>query len=136
METAPDAAAATGFALALFKPHQSGIAGEVPTLVYSAAEKRVRAVSGHGAAPREVTPERHLAFDLEVIPGDGFLPAIVAPAVATYVLLLERFGTLRLADVPAPAVELAEGGFSMYDALYEAIADRAGLLPEGLGQLG
>ncbi len=31
---AMDAAAATGFALAVLKPHQNGIGGEAPALVY------------------------------------------------------------------------------------------------------
>ena len=35
---AMDAAAAVGFALAVTQPHQNGIGGEMPTLVYYGAE--------------------------------------------------------------------------------------------------
>ena len=122
---AMDAAAAVGFALTLLKPHQNGIGGEAPMLVHSAGDNKVWAVSGHGVAPREATLERFREYGLKVIPGDGFLPAIVPPAVASWICLLDRFGTMRLAEVLSPSVELAEQGFGMYDALHLAIANQA-----------
>ena len=122
---AADAAAAVGFALTVLKPHQNGIAGECPMLVYSVEDRNVWAVSGHGVAPREATLERYQGYGIDLIPGDGFLGAIVPPAVASWVKLLDRFGTMRLADVLAPAVELARDGLPMYDALRNSIAGRA-----------
>ncbi len=122
---AMDAAAATGFALAVSHPHQNGIAGEAPTLVYSAREKKVYAISGHGTAPAAATLQRFLEYGLNVIPGDGFLPSIVPSTVGCYIELLRRFGTMRLADVLVPAIELARAGFPMYDALHDSIAERA-----------
>jgi len=123
---AMDAAAGVGFALTVLKPHQNGIGGEVPMLVRSAESGKVWALSGHGVAPAATSLERFAEFGLEVIPGDGFLPAVVPPAPASWILLLERFGTMRLADVLVPAVELAERGFPVYDALRDAIAASAG----------
>jgi gamma-glutamyltranspeptidase/glutathione hydrolase len=122
---AADAAAATGFALAVLKPHQNGIAGEVPILFYSACERKVFAISGHGVAPRAATLAHFHHLGLSLVPGDGFLPAIVPPAFATWVLLLERFGTLRLSEVLEPAIELAERGFPMYQSLHTYIAEHA-----------
>jgi len=122
---AMDAAAAVGFALAVLKPHQNGIGGEVPMLVYSREQERVWAVSGNGPAPREATLERFLGMGLEIIPGDGFLPAIVSPAVSTWITLLEHFGTMKLADVLSPAVALAEDGLPMYDVVSAMIGETA-----------
>lgn len=122
---AMDAAAAVGFALAVLKPHQNGIGGEVPILVHSAREGRVWSLSGHGVAPQAATIDYYRSLGLEVIPGDGFLPALVPPAPATWILLLKRFGTLRLADVLAPAIQLAAEGFPMYDSLHGSIAGSA-----------
>jgi len=89
--------------------------------VYSASDKKDRAIRGHGIAPGAATIERYLEYGLKIIPGDGFLPALVPSAMASYILLLERFGTMRLAEVLAPAVELAREGFVMYDALHNII---------------
>ena len=122
---AADAAAGVGFALALLMPHQNGIGGEVPTLVYSPDERKAWAVSGHGTAPREATLERYLGYGIELIPGDGFLPALVPPAPASWIALLARFGTMRLADVLLPTIELAENGFPMYGGLHWAISGPA-----------
>lgn len=122
---AMDAAAAVGFALAVLKPHQNGIGGEVPILVWAANEGKVWAISGHGVAPQAATIDYYRRLGLEVIPGDGFLPALVPPAPATWILLLERFGTMRLADVLAPAIQLAADGFPMYDSLHGSIAASA-----------
>ena len=71
---AMDAAAATGFALTVLQPHHNGIAGEAPALVYSATERKVYAISGHGTAPAAATLHRFLEYGLYVIPGDGLLP--------------------------------------------------------------
>ena len=122
---AMDAAAAAGFALHVTLPHQNGLAGEVPMLVYSAADQQVHAISGHGVAPAAATIESFRAMGLEVIPGDGLLPAIVPPAVASWILLLRRFGTMRLSEVLAPAIELAGAGLPMYDALHQSISAHA-----------
>jgi len=119
---AMDAAAAVGFALAVLKPHQNGIAGEVPILGFDAAGGQPFAVSGNGVAPRAATIDYFREQKIELIPGDGFLPAIVPPAVDTWVLLLSRFGTMRLRDVLSPAIEYADSGFAMYDSLRAALA--------------
>jgi gamma-glutamyltranspeptidase/glutathione hydrolase len=122
---AMDAAAAVGFALAVTKLHQNGTGGEMPALIYSAADGKVVSLSGHGTAPRKATLKHFLGLGLTMIPGDGPLPALAPPAPASWIALLLRFGTMRLADVLAPAVELAEGGFAMYEALAGVIAAQA-----------
>jgi len=120
-----DAAAAVGFALAVVKPQENGFGGEAPTLVYSARERKVHAVSGHGTAPAAATIQLFRELGIDMIPGDGFLAAVVPCVPATWILVLERFGTMRLADVLAPAIGLAGGGFPVYDGLRESISGAA-----------
>src|SRR3954447_1573086 len=50
-----DATVAAGYALNLLKPTLNGIGGEVPILVYSAAEKKVFSISGQGFLPKAAT---------------------------------------------------------------------------------
>ena len=117
-----DAGVAMGFALALLKPDQNGIGGECPILIYSADRGRAFAVNGQGVAPRAATIERYRAMGIDLIPGDGFLPATVPSMVDNYVTALAVFGTMPLAEVMAPALEMAGRGFPMYGALREGIA--------------
>jgi gamma-glutamyltranspeptidase / glutathione hydrolase len=125
-----DAAAATGFALTVVQPHQNGIGGEVPMVVYSAAERKVRAVSGHGIAPRAATLELFRKLGLRIVPGDGLLSAVVPSAFGSWILLLRTYGTMRLSRLLGPAVELARVGVPMYDALRDDIVATAGRMRE------
>ena len=120
-----DAAVAAGVALQVTKPHQNGFAGEIPALLYVAHEGNAYALSGHGPAPRAATIEKFRALGVEVIPGGGFLPAIVPPAPASYLFLLKRFGTMRLEQVLKPALALAEDGFVVHEGLAGVIAANA-----------
>jgi len=123
---AVDAAVAMGFALAVVRPQDNGIGGEVPMLIYSAERGKVFAISGQGTAPAAMSIERMQAQDVPIIPGDGLLPAVVPSQVATYVMALAEFGTLPLAAVLQPAIDLAEDGFAMYPELHTAIAGLSG----------
>jgi len=116
-----DAGVAAGLALAVLLPHQNGIAGEAPTLIYSADRGRAFAVNGHGVAPQAATIARYREMGIELIPGDGFLPAVVPAAVDAYVTALAVFGTMTLEEVIAPALELAGEGFPMFRQLRGAI---------------
>ncbi len=116
---AVDAAAAMGFCLNLLEPQSNGIGGEVPTLVYSAKERKAFAISGVGWNAAAFTIEWCQEHGIDLIPGDGYLPACVPAPVDTWATALARFGTLRFADVLQPAIELAENGFPIYDGLRE-----------------
>jgi len=123
---AVDAGVAMGFALAVLQPEQNGIAGEAPILIYSADRGRPFAINGHGVAPKAATIDRFKEMAIELIPGDGFLPAVVPAVIDSYVTALAVFGTLPLAEVIAPALELASEGFPLYAGLRGNIAS---LLP-------
>ncbi|MBI3667205.1 MAG: gamma-glutamyltransferase, partial [Acidobacteria bacterium] len=56
-----------------------------------------------------------------LIPDDGFLPATTPAVVDSLILALDRFGTMTLAQVLAPAVELADQGFPMYPGFRSGI---------------
>jgi len=119
-----DAAAAAGFALNLTMPQQNGAGGEAPTLLYLAGEGRVTALSGNGAAPAAATIALYRdEYGLDIIPGDGFLGAVVPAAVGTWLFLLEHFGTMRVEDILAPSIAIAEEGLPVYDAVADMLAE-------------
>ncbi len=116
-----DAAAAMGFCLALLEPQSNGIGGEVPTLVYAAQEKKVYALSGVGWTPATFTIDWCREHQIDLIPGDGYLPACVPAIVGTWAEAVARWGTMSLGQVTAPAIELAEEGLPMYEGLHNSL---------------
>ena len=120
-----DAAAAMGFCLHLLEPQSNGIGGEVPTLIYSAGEQRAYTVCGLGWSPKAFSIDWCRQHGIDLIPGDGFLPACVPAVVDTWATAVARFGSMSFAQVLAPAIELAETGFPIYDMLRDNLAANA-----------
>jgi gamma-glutamyltranspeptidase/glutathione hydrolase len=121
-----DAAVAAGFVLQVVEPNLSGPAGEVPAVVWSERDQRVEVVCGQGTAPPAATIE-HFRVDLglEVVPGTGTLPAVVPGAFGGWMLMLQRWGSWRLADVLGYAIGYARRGFPAAPLVTQAIANVA-----------
>jgi gamma-glutamyltranspeptidase/glutathione hydrolase len=117
-----DAAVASGIALNVLEPQSCGIGGEVPILIYSAKEGKPFALSGQGWVGKAATVDWFRRENIQLIPGDGFLPATVPAAFGTWAFALMRFGTLTLKDVLEPAIDYTESGFPMYLGLRNAVA--------------
>ena len=118
-----DAAAAMGICETLIEPQSCGIGGEVPTLIYSAKEGKTFAISGMGWSPKAFTTDWCRENGIDLIPGDGYLPACVPAVVGTWAAALARFGTLSFSDVLQPTIELAEDGFPVYESLHLRVTE-------------
>ncbi|HEY3290896.1 MAG TPA: gamma-glutamyltransferase, partial [Anaerolineae bacterium] len=117
-----DAAAAMCFALNLLEPQNNGTGGEVPTLVYSASQKKTYAISGQGWSAKNFSIDWCRANNIDMIPGDGYLPACVPAVVDTWAVALAHFGTMSFAQILQPVIELAENGFPIYQNLHNYLA--------------
>src|SRR5260221_495482 len=95
---AVDAAVAAGLVLQVVEPHLNGPGGEVPVIGFDAAVSEVFVLDGQGPAPAAATLEAFGALGLDLVPGTGLLAACVPTAFGTWMLLLERYGRLRLRD--------------------------------------
>jgi gamma-glutamyltranspeptidase/glutathione hydrolase len=104
---------ATAFALGVTQPFSAGVGGGAFALI--------RLASGEAVAldARETAPAA-ASRDMFVAPGvperaslSGPLAVATPGFVAGMALALERYGTLPLADVLAPAIALAEHGFEI-----------------------
>lgn len=116
-----DAAVAGGFVLQVVEPHLNGAGGEVPILLWSEKEKKIRSVCGQGPAPAEASVEAFRRLGLEQVPGIGLLPATVPGAFGGWLTMLRDYGTWSLADVLAPAIEYARNGFPLVARGVQAI---------------
>lgn len=117
-----DAAAAMCFCLNLLEPQSNGIGGEVPTLIYSAQEHRAFAICGMGWSPKGFSLDWCREHGIDLIPGDGYLPACVPAIVDTWATAVARFGRLSFSQILQPAIELAENGFAVYEGLRDSLA--------------
>ena len=112
-----DAAVAMGLALQVVEPHLNGPGGDLPAIVYSAERDDVRVLCGQGPAPQTATIDAFRDLGLELIPGTGFLPAVVPGAFDAWMLMLRDLGTLRLSEVAEYAIGFAESGFPVIPAI-------------------
>jgi len=121
-----DAAIAAGFVLQVVEPHSNGLGGEAPIIVAPAGGD-VAVVNGQGPAPGAATIERMAGLGIDLIPGNGLLPACVPGGFDAWMLLLARYGTKTVGDVLAPAIWYARHGYPVLPQLTEAINGCAGL---------
>ena len=116
-----DAAVATGFALHIVEPHQSGFGGDMPIIAKSAARDAVDIICGQGVAPGTATIEVFRGLGLDAIPGTGLLAACVPGSFDAWLILLRDYGTMELADVLAPAIGYARDGFAVIPMLHQTL---------------
>ncbi|MGB6552962.1 MAG: gamma-glutamyltransferase family protein [Candidatus Binataceae bacterium] len=112
-----DAAVAATLVEGVVNPHMHTIGGEAPMLIYSADARRVVAINGNMMAPARATIAKFRALGKDLIPPSGLLAAGVPAALGALITALSEFGTMALAQVLEPALELAEDGFPMHVGL-------------------
>jgi gamma-glutamyltranspeptidase/glutathione hydrolase len=113
-----DAAVATAAATSVVDPSNSTLGGNGFATVYVARTKTVRALNFFGTAPAASRPELFTHDKLN----EGVLSSPVPSNLEGYRVLLEEYGTMELADVLAPAIELAEDGFVVTPFFHAQIA--------------
>ena len=121
---AVDAAIATAAALNVVEPLMSGAGGDGFIMVYWKETGKIDICNGTGAAPYAATRE-HYADDLGGIPMTGIKSVSVPGLVDAWLSSHQRFGALSLADVMAPAIDLAANGFPVSQVVAQAIAGDA-----------
>jgi gamma-glutamyltranspeptidase/glutathione hydrolase len=120
---AVDAAVATAFAMTVVEPFMSSIAGSGTMLVHLAKRGETVALNFNGVAPLAAHETIYkivggVSDGLFAWPRTenaanehGHRSVAVPGSVAGLALALERYGTMTLADVLAPAIALAREGF-------------------------
>ena len=128
-----DAAIATLFTLTVVEPMMVGIIGGGMAHI-RLADGSHRFIDGQSTVPLAVRPDRYRskpgsAHDVFDTVGDENLngpKAVAVPgSLKAWCETLQRFGTMPLADVMAPAIKHASRGFAATPYLHECIADGA-----------
>jgi gamma-glutamyltranspeptidase / glutathione hydrolase len=90
--------------------------GETQALIYNPNTGKVIAINGLGVAPTGATPEYFQKLGLRYPPEYGPLAAVTPGTPGGLMTMLAEYGTMSLAEVLAPAIEMADG-FPMDEAL-------------------
>jgi gamma-glutamyltranspeptidase/glutathione hydrolase len=114
---AADAAVTVAAMLNVVEPMSTGIGGDCFALIFEARTGQVTALNGSGRAPAAFTLEEAQRHGLQAMPLTGPLPVTVPGTVSGWAILLDRFGTMTLADCLAPAIATAEEGFPVSDLI-------------------
>lgn len=106
-----DAAVAAAAVLNVTEPHMTGMGGDMFAILWSAEEERLVGLDASGRAGSLVSPEILREKGHQRVPYRGPEAVTVPGALAGWAALLERYGTMSLAEILAPAIKLAEEGF-------------------------
>ncbi|PAF45146.1 gamma-glutamyltransferase [Helicobacter sp. 11S02596-1] len=120
-----DAAVAVGYALAVVHPAAGNIGGGGFAVIHLANGENIT-LDFREKAPLKATRDMYLDKKGNVIPEAstiGYLAAGVPGTVAGMSAMLEKYGTKKLSELIAPAIELAKKGFVISQRQGETMAE-------------
>ena len=112
---AADAAIAMAAVLNVTEPPMTGLGGDVFAMVYSAKTRKLEGLNASGRAPRALDLEYFRTRKITQIPMNGMEAVTVPGAFDGWLALLDRYGTMKLAELLAPAIDFAEHGFPVME---------------------
>jgi gamma-glutamyltranspeptidase / glutathione hydrolase len=116
---AVDAAIAMAAVLNVTEPMMTGVGGDMFALVYWAKTKELKGLNASGRAPRALTLDHFAKKNIKQMPATGMESITVPGAFDGWVTLLDKYGTMKLPDLLAPAIEYAEHGFPVMEKTAE-----------------
>lgn len=118
-----DAAVAAAAVLDVTSQNDTGIAGDLFALVWSAQDKKLYALNSAGWAPSAWTPEYFKeTLGVDSIPGRGVNAATVPGAISGYDALLKRFGSMGFEETFARAVQVADEGWGQAERRHQDLS--------------
>lgn len=128
--SAADAAIATQFVLNLVEPQSSGIGGGAFFVYWDETARKVTTLDGRETAPAAARPDRFIKDGRPMRFVDAVIGGRSVGVPGTLKLLEEahrRWGKLPWADLVAPALKLAEEGFTISPRLNGLLAGETNL---------
>ena len=123
-----DAAVAAAAVLNVTEPYMTGIGGDMFAIAWSAREGRLVGLDGSGRSGSKASAEGLLAAGEREVPYQGPRSITVPGALSGWQALLERYGTMTLAQVLEPAIRIADEGFPVTPVIARDWQNTADLL--------
>lgn len=112
-----DAAVAVGAMAGLGEPEMNGIGGNGFMTIFDKKTGKVQSLTMAGAAPKALKPAEMTPDTLNA----GMKAGIVPGNLGGYLSLLDKLGTMSVAEVFAPAIDYAEKGYPIDMMLAQSI---------------
>jgi gamma-glutamyltranspeptidase/glutathione hydrolase len=112
-----DAAVAAAAVLCVVEPMMVSPGGDLFAMVWDAKRKELKALNASGRAPRALSIDELKRRGFTRMPQSGIHTVTVPGAVDGWAKLLERYGTMTLAQLLQPAIEYAERGFPVTEVI-------------------
>ena len=116
---AVDAAIAMAAMLNVTEPMMTGIGGDAFMLIYWSSTKELKGLNASGRAPRALNLAHFSKKGTKMMPTEGMESITVPGAFDGWVTMLDKYGTMKLADLLAPAISYAENGFPVMEKTAE-----------------
>lgn len=107
-----------------------GCGGETQALIYHPGLKKVIGINALGVAPTGATPEFFRTRGMRFPPEFGPLAAVTPGTPGGMMVMLAEYGTMSLAQVLAPALQMAEEGYPIEAQLANAIEGSKGRIKQ------
>ncbi len=121
---AVDAAIAANAVLGVCEPHTCGIGGDLFALIWKPGMQTPAALNASGRAGSGSDPATLRSAGVETIPWDHPLTVTVPGCVDGWLALAGDYGSMPIARVLSPAIEIAEKGFPTSTELAGALRRR------------
>ena len=123
-----DAAIAANAMLGLVEPTGNGIGGDLFAIIWDAKTQKLYGLNASGRSPRSLTLNYFLQNGYKYIPAYGPLPVSVPGCVDGWFEMHDRFGTMSMEDIFAPAVSYAREGFPVSELISYYMQQSSALL--------
>jgi gamma-glutamyltranspeptidase/glutathione hydrolase len=127
---AVDAGVAAGITLNVVEPQMCSFTGVAPIMIYLAREDKFVTIDGLGTWPRRASCELLAGHNRDCVP-EGILQTVVPGAPDAWLTALERYGTMKFADVASAAIRFARDGFPVYPMMALTIGRKLADFPPG-----
>jgi len=116
---AVDAAIAANAAIGLMEPTGNGIGGDIFVIIWDPETRQVYGINGAGRSPMGLSYDEVVETlgEGNAIPPMGAMPVSVPGTVDGWFAMHERFGSMPMDEILAPAIRYAENGFPLTETI-------------------
>ncbi len=121
-----DAGVAAGLCINVVEADLTNLGGVAPIMIFRSDAGTVETISGLGWWPRATDPDLfHRKYGGRI--RRGIHRCVIPAAIDAWLTALEKHGTMTLAQIAEPAIELAEEGFPMHSVMWETLSKKNAL---------